>query len=67
MRMNLNWIQRKIIIIGIYAPFEEEKVNFKEQFFTKLNTMITDIGNTKELFLLDDFNGRMVEERLIIK
>jgi len=28
-RVNLNWIQRKITIIGVYIPFEDEKVNIK--------------------------------------
>jgi len=54
--MNLNWMQRKITIIGIYAPSEDEEVNTKGQFFIKLNGMIVDIGNTRKLFLLDDFN-----------
>jgi hypothetical protein len=30
MRVNLNWMQRKIIIIEIYAPFEDEEINTKE-------------------------------------
>jgi len=28
-RVNLNWIQRKITIIEVYIPFEDEKVNIK--------------------------------------
>jgi hypothetical protein len=55
-------MERKIIIIRIYAPSEDEEANIKDQFFAKFNG---DIGNTRELFLFGDFNGQ--EERLIIK
>jgi len=47
------------------APFT---LNTKNQFFIKLNRVIADIGNTKELFLLSDFNdktGREVNNKII--
>jgi len=56
--VNLNQIQRKITIIKIYAPPEDEEANTKDQFFAKLNGVIADIGNTRELFLFGDVNGR---------
>lgn len=55
-------MQRKITIIGVYAPSEDEIINTKDQFFTKLNGIIRDIGNTRELFLLGDFNSRTGRE-----
>jgi hypothetical protein len=59
-------MQRKITIIGVYALSKDEEVNTKDQFFIKLNRVIVDIGNTRKLFLLDEFNSRK-EERLIMK
>jgi len=41
--VNLNWMQRKIIIIGVYASSESEEVNTKNQFLT--NRMIADMEN----------------------
>jgi exonuclease III len=65
--MNLNCredrMRRKVTIIEIYVPSENEKINTKNQFFTKLNGIIADIGNTRELFLFGDFKHRT--ERVI--
>jgi len=49
-------MQRKITIIVVNVP--SEKVN-NGPFFTKLNRVIVDVGNTKELFLLSDFKSRV--------
>jgi endonuclease/exonuclease/phosphatase family metal-dependent hydrolase len=55
-------MQTKITIIGIYAPYKNEKVNTKNQSFVKFNKMIANIGNTRELFLLGDFNDKTEKE-----
>jgi len=36
-RVNINWMQRKVTIIEIYALSEDEEVNTKDHFFAKLN------------------------------
>jgi len=59
-------MQKKITIIKIYVPSEDEKVNIKDQFFTKLNGVIADIGNIRELFLLGDFKDRTRREIKIV-
>jgi hypothetical protein len=60
--MNLNWMQRKITIIGLYTPFEDEEINIKDQFFAKFKGIIVEIGNTRELLLLVDFKGKTGRE-----
>jgi len=54
-------MQKKIRIIGMYAPSEDEEANTKDQFFTnlKFNGIIADIRNTR-VFLFGDFNDRKV-------
>jgi len=42
-RMNLNWIQRKITIVSVYASSEDEELITVDQFFTKLNRLISEI------------------------
>jgi len=44
------------------ASSENEEINTKDQFFTKLNEVTTDIRNTRELFSLDDVNDRIGRE-----
>jgi len=61
-RQNLNWIQRNITIIKIYATSEVEAASTKDHFFATLNKVLADIASTRELFLLGDFNGRTGRE-----
>jgi len=56
------------VIYIVYAPSEDENINTKDQFFIKLNGMIADIENARELFLLDGFNdkiGRKVNNKIV--
>jgi len=43
-----------IYIVKVYAPSEDENINTKDQFFIKLNGIIADIENARELFLLSE-------------
>jgi len=47
-RVNLNWMQRKITIIEMYTLSEDEKASTKDHFFAKFNEVIANIGSTKE-------------------
>lgn len=62
-RINLNLMQKKITIIGVYAPSNDVPINEKDQFFTKLNDVIGEIGNSREILLLGDFNSRTGQSR----
>jgi len=41
---------------------ENKEINSKNQFFAKFNGVIANVGNTRELFMLGDFNGRTRRE-----
>ena len=45
-------------ILGIYAISDDENTVVKEDFFWKLNEVIAEIGNSKELLIAGDFNSR---------
>lgn len=47
-----------LTILGVYDPSNGETAIIMDHFFTKLHEVIRDVGNTKELFVLGDFNSR---------
>jgi len=47
-----------LCILGIYAISDDENTVVKEDFFWKLNEVIAEIGNSKELLIAGDFNSR---------
>ncbi|KAL3288595.1 hypothetical protein HHI36_003033 [Cryptolaemus montrouzieri] len=57
-RMNLTLHNRRITVKGVYNPSDDETVNVKDQFFEKLNDVISEIGNTWVIFLLGNVNRR---------
>jgi hypothetical protein len=60
-------MQRKITIIMVHTPPEDKEINNKDQFFTKCNK-VTDVGNTRELFLFGYFTdriGRKINNKIV--
>jgi len=57
--VNINHLGTKITVLCVYAP-SNDKVNLeKDQFYEKLNETLVNIGKTREIILLGDFNGHM--------
>jgi hypothetical protein len=54
--MNLLW--RKLCILGIYAVSDDENILVKEDLWGKLNEVIAEIGNSREVLIAGDFNSR---------
>jgi len=54
--MNLFW--KKSCILGIYAISDDENTLVKEDFSGKLNEVIVEIGNSREISIAGDFNSR---------
>ena len=47
----------KITVLCVYAP-SNDKLNLeKDQFYDKPNETLVNIGTTREIILLGDFNG----------
>jgi endonuclease/exonuclease/phosphatase family metal-dependent hydrolase len=47
-----------LCILGIYAISDDENVLVKENFLGKLNEVIVEIGNSREILIAGDFNSR---------
>jgi hypothetical protein len=55
--VNLNHLGTKTAVLCVYAP-SNDKVNLqKEQFCEKVNETLVNIGTTREIILLGNFNG----------
>jgi len=55
--VNINHLGTKITVLCVYAP-SNDKVNLeKDQFYEKLNETLVNVGMTREIILLGDFNG----------
>jgi hypothetical protein len=54
--MNLLW--KKLCILGIYAVSDDENILVKEDLWGKLNEVIAQIGNSREVLIAGDFNSR---------
>lgn len=47
-----------VIVIAVYAPSNDAIVCTKQEFFGKIDDILLDIGNIRELILLGGFNSR---------
>jgi hypothetical protein len=56
LQMILFW--KKLCILGTYAISDDENAVVKEDFLGKLNEVIAEIGNSRELLIARDFNSR---------
>jgi len=54
----MNMFGKKLCILGIHAISDDENVLIKEDFGGKLNEVITEIGNSREILIFGDFNSR---------
>jgi len=55
--VNINHLGTKITVLSVYAP-SNDKLNLeKDQFYDKPNETLVNIGTTREIILLGDFNG----------
>ena len=55
--VNTDHLETKTIVLVVYA-LSNDKVDLeKDQVYEKLNEMLVNIGMTRELILLEDFNG----------
>jgi hypothetical protein len=58
----MNLFGKKLCILGIYAVSNDENAVVKEDFLGKLNEVIAEIGNCRELLIAGDFNSRTEEK-----
>jgi hypothetical protein len=54
----MNLFGKKLCILGIYAISDDENVLVKEDFLGKLNEVVVQIGNSREILIAGDFNSR---------
>jgi len=57
-KINMNLFGKKLCILGIYAISDDENALVKEEFWGKLNEVITEIGTSREILIAGDFNSR---------
>ena len=57
-KLNMNSFGKKLCILGIYAISGDENAVVKEDFWGKLNEVIVEIGNAREILIPGDFNSR---------
>jgi hypothetical protein len=53
-----NLFGKKLCILGIYAISDDESASVKEDFLGKLNEVIVEIVNSREILIAEDFNSR---------
>jgi endonuclease/exonuclease/phosphatase (EEP) superfamily protein YafD len=63
----MNLFGKKLCILGIYAISEDESTLVKKDFFGKLNEVIDEIGNSREILMAGDFNSRTGKKKLITR
>ena len=61
-KLHMNLFGKKLCILGIYAISDYEYALVKEDFFGKLNELIVEIGNSREILIAGDFNSRRGEK-----
>lgn len=67
-KVNLHIYGRRIAVLGVYTISDDEPVAMKDTFFEKLNEVLADIGNTRDVIVLGDFNsrtGRKINDKVI--
>lgn len=67
-RVNINILQHRITILEVYAISNNATVAEKDQFFDTLNREIRQIGNNREIVILNDMNRKIgkTEKKKII-
>jgi len=55
--VNINHLGIKITVLCVHAPSNDKVDLEKDQFYEKLNETLINIGTTREIILLGDFNG----------
>jgi len=61
----MNLFGKKVCILGIYAVSDDENAVVKEDFLGKLNEVIVEIGNPREILIAGDFNSRTGKKLMI--
>jgi hypothetical protein len=54
----MNLFGKKLCILGTYAISNDKNAVVKEDFLGKLNEVIAEIENSRELLIAGDFNSR---------
>jgi hypothetical protein len=54
----MNLFGKKLCILGIYAISDDEHAVVKGDFFGKLNEVIVETGNSREILIAGDLNSR---------
>jgi hypothetical protein len=54
----MNLFGKKVCILGIYAVSDDKNVLVKEDFFGRLSEVIVEIGNSRKILIVGDFNSR---------
>ena len=57
-KLHANLFGKKLCILGIYAKSDDENAVVKENLGGKLNEVIVEIGNSREILIARDFNSR---------
>ncbi|XP_043485867.1 craniofacial development protein 2-like [Polistes fuscatus] len=57
-KVNMNIYGYRTTILGVYGVNEDALVANKDEFYEQLNDEIVKVGNTREIILLGDLNGR---------
>jgi len=57
-KVHTNLFGKKLCILGIYAKSDDENALVKEDFLGKLNEVIAEIVNSREILIAGDFNSR---------
>jgi len=61
-KLHMNLFGKKLCILGIYAIRDDKNAVVKEDFLGKLNAVIVEIGNSREILIAGDFNSRTGEK-----
>ena len=57
-KLHMSLFGKKLCILEIYAISDDENVLVKEYFWGKLNKVIFETGNSREILIAGDFNSR---------
>ena len=57
-KLHMNLFGKKLTILRMYAISDDEHAVVKEDFCWKLNEVIVEIGNSREILIVGDFNSR---------
>ena len=57
-KMNINILGKKVTILGVCGISEDEASVKKEVLYRNLNSVINEIGCSREIIVMEEFNGR---------